>query len=162
MKHIIIEFWDGRRELFEEASNVIIDDEELSFITPNSKWFSFVLDQLARVEITPVRKEEEMEKTKMFISQPMRGKSKDEIMEERVRAIKLIEDTLEYKNVEVIESYYEDFTEDTPPLKYLARSIGDLAEADVAVFIGKWHGARGCLIEHTCAIEYGIKSVYMK
>ena len=44
-------------------------------------------------------------------------------------------------------------------MKYLAKSLELLADADVAYFARGWEQARGCRIENQCAIEYGIEIV---
>ncbi|MDO4327113.1 MAG: DUF4406 domain-containing protein [bacterium] len=95
---------------------------------------------------------------KLFISQPMRGKSDKEILEERERAIKTAKAFLG-EDVEVIDTFYTDFSPEEKPLEYLARSISDLAKADVAYFTAGWQDARGCRIEYTCAVEYGIDRI---
>ena len=95
---------------------------------------------------------------KLFISQPMRGKSDDEILKERHEAIQKAKETIG-EEVEVIDTFYSDFSADAKPLEFLARSISDLAKADVAMFIGDWKNFRGCRIEHECAAEYGIDRI---
>ena len=45
-------------------------------------------------------------------------------------------------------------------LKYLAKSIELLADADLLLCIGDWKNARGCKIEHECAKQYGIQIQY--
>lgn len=95
---------------------------------------------------------------KLFISQPMRGKSDKEILKEREIAIKTARETVG-EEVEVLETFFEDFGPDAKPLDYLARSIEFLAKADVAYFTHGWETARGCKIEHECAVEYGIDRI---
>ena len=93
---------------------------------------------------------------KLFISQPMRGRTKEEILAVRLKAIESAERNLGEK-VEVIDSYFEDAPNDgNVPLWHLGKSIMLLASADVAYFAKGWQEARGCRIENTCAIEYGI------
>lgn len=92
---------------------------------------------------------------KLFISQPMRGKTDEEILKEREIAIEKARDVLG-EDVEVLETFFDDFSADAKPLEYLARSIKFLAKADVAYFADGWENARGCKIEHECAVEYGI------
>ena len=108
--------------------------------------FNFELDEIRKVTMK-----------KLFISQPMRGKSEEEIQEERRKAIEAAERHLGQK-VEVIDSYFEDYNPDggSIPLKYLSKSIELLADADVAYFAKGWEDARGCRIENRCAIDYGI------
>lgn len=45
---------------------------------------------------------------------------------------------------------------DAKPLWFLGKSLELLAGADIAYFAKGWQDARGCKIENTCAIEYGI------
>lgn len=95
---------------------------------------------------------------KLFISQPMRGKTNEEILAVRAKAIESAERNLGEK-VEVIDSFFMDAPVDAKPLWYLAKSIELLATADVAYFAKGWEEARGCRIENTCAVEYGIELV---
>jgi hypothetical protein len=95
---------------------------------------------------------------KLFISQPMRGKTNEEILAVRSKAVESAERNLGEK-VEVIDSFFQDAPVDAKPLWYLGKSIELLAEADVAYFAKGWEEARGCRIENTCAIEYGIELV---
>lgn len=92
---------------------------------------------------------------KLFISQPMRGKTNEEILAVRAAAIESAEDMLGEK-VEVIDSFFKDAPVDANPLWYLAKSLELLSTADVAYFAKDWEQYRGCRIENTCAVEYGI------
>lgn len=93
---------------------------------------------------------------KLFISQPMRGRSDEEILEERERIKKNFPDD------EIIDSFFEDYepTTGNMALKYLAKSIELLADADTAVFCEGFEKARGCMIEYQCAVAYGIEIRY--
>lgn len=95
---------------------------------------------------------------KLFISQPMKGKSNDDILDVRKKAIESAERELGEK-VEVIDSFFKGVPADAKPLWFLAKSLELLAEADVAYFAKGWEDARGCKIEHECAIEYGVETV---
>lgn len=92
---------------------------------------------------------------KLFISQPMRGKTDAMIKAERVKAIQSAEEMVG-EPVEVIESFIENAPVNAKPLWFLGKSLELLAEADVAYFASGWKEARGCKIEHTCALEYGV------
>lgn len=92
---------------------------------------------------------------KLFISQPMKGKSDAEILAEREKAIQRAKEAL-HDDVEIIESFFQGAPADAKPLWYLGESLKLLATADVAYFALGWEDARGCKIEHTCALEYGI------
>ena len=97
---------------------------------------------------------------KLFISQPMTGKMKEEILAVRKRAIENAKAVMD-DDVEVIESYFEDYNPDggCVPLKYLSKSLELLADADIAYFAKGWESARGCRIEYQCATDYGIVTV---
>lgn len=92
---------------------------------------------------------------KLFISQPMRDKTNEEIERERQNAIDSVKAEFG-EDVEVIESFFKDAPYDTKPLWFLGKSIELLAFADVAYFCKGWEKYRGCRIENRCAIEYGI------
>ena len=90
---------------------------------------------------------------KIFVSMPMRGKGKEEIFAERKRLLALAADTLGEK-VELVESYLGEG--DYKPLECLGESLKRMVRADFVVFGRGWDEARGCRIEHTCAMEYGV------
>lgn len=92
---------------------------------------------------------------KLFISQPMRDKTDAMIKAERVKAIQSAEEIVG-EPVEVIDSFIEKAPVNAKPLCFLGKSLELLAEADVAYFAPGWKEARGCRIEHICALEYGI------
>ena len=95
---------------------------------------------------------------KLFISQPMRGKSDEEILAERQKAIEASEKVIG-EPVEVIDSFFEKAPVNAKPLWFLGKSLELLADADVAYFAPGWEDARGCKIEHTCAVEYDINRI---
>ena len=92
---------------------------------------------------------------KLFISQPMRGKTDEEIKVERAKAIQSAEEVIG-EPIEVIDSFFQEAPVDAKPLWFLGKSLELLAGADIAYFAKGWQEARGCRIENTCAIEYGI------
>ena len=92
---------------------------------------------------------------KLFISQPMRGKTDEEILKVRQKAIESAQRNLE-EPVEVIDSFFQNAPADASPLWFLGKSLELLSTADVAYFAKGWEDARGCRIEKMCAIEYGI------
>lgn len=95
---------------------------------------------------------------KLFISQPMRGKTDEEILATRKAAIKIAEE-LVGEPVEVIDSFFQSAPVDAKPLWFLGKSLELLSTADVAYFAEGWEEARGCKIEHTCAVEYNIDRI---
>jgi len=92
---------------------------------------------------------------KLFISQPMKGKTDGEILEEREKAVESARKKLG-EDVEVIDSFFQDAPHDAGPLWFLAKSLELLSTADIAYFAKGWKKARGCRIENECAIAYGI------
>ena len=92
---------------------------------------------------------------KLFVSQPMRGRSEDEIVAERNRVILKAQEALE-EAVDPIPSYCPEAHEGIGPVRALANSIYLLGDADVAVFAKGWEKARGCRIEHQICLDYGI------
>lgn len=95
---------------------------------------------------------------KLFISQPMNGKSNEEIEEVRQKAISTASKKLG-EDVEVIDSFFKDAPHDAKPLWFLGKSLELLSTADAAYFANGWHQARGCRIEYQCATEYGIETI---
>lgn len=95
---------------------------------------------------------------KLFISQPMKGKTDEQILEERNKAAGLF--ILEGENVEVIDSFFKDAPAKAAPLWCLGESIKLLGEADVVYFCKDWQKYNGCTIEHECAVRYGKTIVY--
>lgn len=93
---------------------------------------------------------------RLFISQPMRGKTDEEILATREKAIVAARNYLG-EDVEVIDSFFQNIPEvENRPLWCLGESLKLLATADVAYFAKDWEQYRGCRIENTCAIEYGL------
>lgn len=96
---------------------------------------------------------------KAMISQPMNGKTEEEILVTKEKAVKsLIE-----KGYEVHNTYFEDFKADDSkniPLKYLAKSLDEMSKCDAVYFCNGWEKARGCRIEHDAAVAYGLRTFY--
>lgn len=92
---------------------------------------------------------------RLFISQPMRGKSDEQILAERSDAIQAAKDALG-EEVEVIESFFQGAPADARPLWFLGKSLELLSTADIAYFAPGWGEARGCQLEHACAEAYGV------
>lgn len=95
---------------------------------------------------------------KLFISQPMRGKTDEEILAERKKAIESAERNLG-EPVEVIDSFFQNAPADARPLWFLGKSLELLSTADIAYFAKGWEDARDCRIENQCAIEYDIEVI---
>lgn len=92
---------------------------------------------------------------KVFISQPMKDKTDEQIKTERAKAVNAIKEKYN-EDVEIIDSFFENAPHNAKPLWFLGKSIELLADADIAYFCKDWNKYRGCKIEHICAKEYGI------
>ena len=97
----------------------------------------------------------------VFISQPMRNRSDEEIKAERQKIMEYVQKLYALEKTEEIDSFFDvgklDINSKNFPLRMLGMSLELLAEADVAVFADGWSVARGCRIEHDAAKAYGIK-----
>ena len=93
----------------------------------------------------------EMRKLKIMISQPMKGKTNEQIRKEREELVKKLQE----KGHEVVNTI---FAEETPEgdarLYYLAKSIEAMSKVDAVIFMPGWEKARGCKIEHEIAVKY--------
>lgn len=95
---------------------------------------------------------------KVMISQPMKGKTEEQIREERKRIV----DKFEKMHIEVVNTL---FTEEAPEncniaVYYLGKSISAMKDIDAIYMCDNWREARGCNIEYQVAREYGIKILY--
>lgn len=90
---------------------------------------------------------------KIMISQPMRGKTNEEIRQERAELV----EKLKWQGHEIIDTI---FKEEMPiecdmGIYLLAKSIEAMSKADAVVFMKGWQEARGCRIEYQIAKDYG-------
>lgn len=95
---------------------------------------------------------------KVMISQPMNGRSEEEIKKER-------QDIIEKFNKMHIEVINTLFTEEAPDncnvaVYYLGKSISAMKDIDALYMCDNWINARGCRIENQVAREYGIKILH--
>ena len=95
---------------------------------------------------------------KVMISQPMNGKTEEQIREER----KTIIEKFNNMHIEVIDTI---FTKEPPEncnkaVYYLGKSIEAMKDIDALYMCDGWREARGCRIEHQVAREYRIKILY--
>ncbi len=95
---------------------------------------------------------------KIMISQPMKGKTNEQIRKEREMLIR----KLKSKEYEVVDTIINE-----KPLKnideaiyYLSKSIEFIGKVDAVYFMKGWEKARGCKIEHEVAVEYGKQVFY--
>lgn len=97
---------------------------------------------------------------KIFISQPMKDKTDQEIEQERKEIIEKVERY--FWEVEIIDSFFKDAPHNAKPLWFLGKSLELLSNANVIVLGKDWERSRGCRIEHECAVQYGIPIIYIE
>lgn len=93
---------------------------------------------------------------KVFISQPMNGKSNEEIEAIREDIVNDLKESFK-EEVIILDSFFKDAPHEAKPVWFLGKSLEVMSEADVVYFAKDWENARGCRIEHTVAKEYGLK-----
>lgn len=97
----------------------------------------------------------------LFISQPMRGLTDEEILKTR-EEIKTRAEIVIGEEIKIINSFIDEYPGEinkSLPVWYLGKSIQLLSQADIAYFGGDWRNARGCKIENEIARAYGIKII---
>ena len=103
---------------------------------------------------------------KAMLSQPMAGKSEEEIKTTREKAIEVLKD----KEYEVVNTLFTDewYSSDKMkergvvqiPLCFLAKSLENMSLCHAVYFCKGWEQARGCRIEHDAAVAYGLTIFY--
>ena len=103
---------------------------------------------------------------KAMLSQPMAGKTEEEITATRDRAIA----ALERMGYEIINTRFTDewYSKESMekrgvvniPLCFMAKSLEHMSLCHVAYFCKGWEQARGCRIEHEAAKAYGMEIIY--
>ncbi len=89
---------------------------------------------------------------KIMISQPMKGKTNEQIREERAELVK----GLQEEGHEVVDTVFENAPADEDVAIFmLSQSIRYIGKVDAVVFMQGWENARGCKIEHEVALKYG-------
>ena len=108
----------------------------------------------------------------IFISQPMTGKSEEEILATRQKAIDRIHRlaSKDGEQVNIIDSYIDDATRNefqgrmgdaiNWDIYWLSQSLQKLALADTIWLCDGWEYSKGCNVELECAISYGLDIVY--
>lgn len=95
---------------------------------------------------------------KVMISQPMAGKTNEQIMKERIG----IAEKLKVLGWEVIDTIFKEKLpkKANVAVYYLAKSIEALSEVDAVLFMNGWEKARGCQMEHDICLKYDIPTMY--
>lgn len=103
---------------------------------------------------------------KAMLSQPMAGKTQEEIVATRARAIEV----LERRGYEVVNTLFTDewYSKEKMeergvvqiPLCFLAKSLENMSLCHAVYFCKGWEKTRGCRIEHDAAVAYGMEILY--
>lgn len=103
-----------------------------------------------------------------MLSQPMAGKTDEEIVATREKAMAALKE----KGYEVVNTLFTDewYSKEQMqnrgvvqiPLCFLAKSLENMSLCHAAYFCKGWEKARDCKIEHDAAVAYGLKIIYEK
>lgn len=103
---------------------------------------------------------------KAMLSQPMAGKTQEEIVATREKAIAaLTANGYQVVNTLFTDEWYsrekmEERGVVQIPLCFLAKSLENMSLCHAAYFCKGWENARGCRIEHEAAKAYGLTILY--
>ena len=94
---------------------------------------------------------------KAMISQPMAGRKKGDILNDREGAEKYLRDL----GYDVVNTVFDIKDYNPKALVYsLSMSIQEMSRCEVVYFMKGWQKARGCKIEHDIAKSYGMRVMY--
>jgi hypothetical protein len=103
---------------------------------------------------------------KAMLSQPMAGKTDEEIVATREAAIKVLKEKgYEIVNTLFTDDWYKKEQMESRgvvqiPLCFLAKSLENMSLCHTVYFCKGWDKARGCKIEHEAAVAYGVDILY--
>lgn len=103
---------------------------------------------------------------KAMLSQPMNGKTDEEIVATKEKAVsKLTELGYEVVNTLFTDEWYDhDKMKERGvvqiPLCFLAKSLERMADCHAVYFCKGWDETRGCKLEHEAAQAYGLDIIY--
>ena len=103
---------------------------------------------------------------KAMLSQPMAGKTDEEIVATREKAIAALKE----KGYEIVNTLFTDEWYSSEkmkergvvqiPLCFLAKSLTNMSLCHCVYFCKGWENAIGCRIEHEAAVAYGLTILY--
>ena len=101
-----------------------------------------------------------------MISQPMSGRTQEEIVAIRERAVAVLNE----KGYVVVNTLFAESWDDREtmekhgvkniPVAFLGKAIEKMGQCDAVYFCRGWENARGCEIEHDVAQTYGLEILY--
>lgn len=103
---------------------------------------------------------------KAMLSQPMAGKTEEEIASTREKTIKALTD----KGFSIVNTLFTDewYSKEQMaergvvqiPLCFMAKSLENMSLCHAVYFCKGWELTRGCKIEHDAAVAYGLEIIY--
>lgn len=103
---------------------------------------------------------------KAMLSQPMAGKTDEEIRATREKAIAVLKE----KGYEIVNTLFTDewYSKESmeergvvqTPLFFLAKSLEKMSLCHAVYFCKGWDQTRGCRLEHDAAVAYGLTIIY--
>lgn len=103
---------------------------------------------------------------KAMISQPMAGKTNEQISAVREKAVKIMESM----GYEVVNTFFcDEFSKQEhlkdegvvcAPVYFLAKAIAGMSMCHAVYFCEGWQNFRGCKIEHEVAEKYGLTIIH--
>ena len=103
---------------------------------------------------------------KAMLSQPMAGKTEEEIIATRNEAIRVLTE----RGYTIVNTLFTDewYSKEKMaergvvqiPLCFLAKSLENMSLCHAAYFCKGWENARGCRVEHEAAKAYGLEIFY--
>lgn len=103
---------------------------------------------------------------RVMLSQPMAGKTDEEIVNTREKAVEYLRD----RGYEIVNTLFTDKWHSKEkmeerevvqiPLCFLAKSLENMSLCHAVYFCKGWENARGCRIEHDAAVAYGLDIIY--
>ena len=97
---------------------------------------------------------------RVFISQPMTGRTVEDIKRERAEVMKEVKDRYPNCIIEEINSFNKDVLNDGDPITELGKCISLMSKADLVIFCKGWSKSRGCMVEHECADQYDLFTIH--
>ena len=161
-KRMTAEIMEATQEL-RQAVKLI----KLMMDTEDEESGDLMLDVLC-AELEKMRSREKLPEgiRRAMLSQPMGGKTNEEIIQTRERAKAVLQE----KGYYVVNTLFTDEWSSKEnmekrgvvqiPMCFLAKSLENMSLCHVAYFCKGWENARGCRIEHETAKAYGMEIIY--
>lgn len=104
-------------------------------------------------------------KMKVYISQPMSGKTNEEIYNERMETLRELMPYLqnqlnENEDIELLDTMFAGIIRNKP-LTHLACALTEMSNADIVVMMPGSEKEESCIIEHEVAVRCGLPIHYL-